>query len=87
MGHLLRRLRAEAGERATFFRIAREIVADLAAKPAAADEFERAQNPVVSGIERRLKTNAYWLTKWRIGRASPKLIELGPAASSPIIKA
>ena len=44
-----------------FFRIAREIVADLAAHPAGADEFARAQNPVVSGIERRLATNAYWI--------------------------
>lgn len=45
----------------TFFRIAREIVADLAAKPVEPDEFARAQNPIVSGIERRLATNAYWL--------------------------
>ncbi|MDQ8756071.1 insulinase family protein [Sphingosinicella sp. LHD-64] len=44
-----------------FFRAAREIVADLAANPAAPDEFARAQNPVVSGIERRLATNAYWI--------------------------
>ncbi len=44
-----------------FLRIARETVADLAARPAAADEFARAQNPVVSGIERRLMTNGYWL--------------------------
>src|SRR3546814_2092791 len=29
----------------TFFRIAREIIADMAAKPAATDEFARAQNP------------------------------------------
>ena len=47
----------------TFFRIAREIVAELAAKPVAADEFARAQNPIVSGIERRLKTNAYWFSE------------------------
>src|SRR3546814_11902190 len=45
----------------TFFRIAREIIADMAAKPAATDEFARAQNPITSGIERRLRTNAYWL--------------------------
>ncbi len=45
----------------TFFRIAREIVAELAARPVAADEFARAQNPAVSGIERRLTTNGYWL--------------------------
>lgn len=46
----------------TFMRIAREIVADLAARPADADEFERAKNPVTSGIERQLKTNGYWLS-------------------------
>ena len=44
-----------------FLRIARETVADLAARPASADEFARAQNPVVTGIERRLMTNGYWL--------------------------
>lgn len=44
-----------------FFAIVRETVADLAARPAAADEFARAQNPVISGIERRLATNGYWL--------------------------
>ena len=43
-----------------FFRLAREIVADLAAKPVTEDEWKRAINPVVTGIERRLKTNAYW---------------------------
>ncbi len=45
----------------TFFRIAREVVADMATKPVAADEFERAQNPIISGIARTLRTNAYWL--------------------------
>jgi zinc protease len=59
----------------TFFRIAREIVADLASKPAAADEFERAQNPIVSGIERRLKTNSYWLTEMENWSRDPKLME------------
>ncbi|WP_166039799.1 M16 family metallopeptidase [Sphingosinicella sp. YJ22] len=44
-----------------FFRAAREIIADLAARPVAADEFERAQNPVISGIERNLASNGYWL--------------------------
>ena len=47
---------------ATFFRVAREVVAELAARPVQPDEFARAQNPVVSGIERRLATNPYWLT-------------------------
>ena len=44
-----------------FFRTARETVAELAAKPAAADEFARAINPVLTGLERRQRTNAYWL--------------------------
>ncbi|MFL6858238.1 MAG: M16 family metallopeptidase, partial [Allosphingosinicella sp.] len=44
-----------------FFKLARETVAELAAKPAAADEFARAQNPVLSGLERRLRTNGYWV--------------------------
>ncbi len=44
-----------------FFRAAREIIADLAARPVAADEFARAQNPVISGIERNLSSNGYWL--------------------------
>ncbi|HZF94572.1 MAG TPA: insulinase family protein [Allosphingosinicella sp.] len=47
---------------ATFFRVARRIVADLAAAPPAADEFERARNPVLSGIERTLANdNGWWL--------------------------
>jgi predicted Zn-dependent peptidase len=33
----------------------------MAANPVPADEFARAQNPVVSGIERRLATNSYWV--------------------------
>jgi zinc protease len=45
---------------ATFFATARALVADLAARPAAADEFARAQNPVISGIERTIATNGYW---------------------------
>jgi zinc protease len=46
----------------TFFRIARELIADLAARPAEADEFERAQNPAVRGIERTIETNGYWMS-------------------------
>jgi zinc protease len=44
-----------------FFRAAREIALDMARNPVPADEFARAVNPVVSGIERRLATNAYWV--------------------------
>jgi zinc protease len=60
---------------ATFFRIAREIVADLAAKPAAPDEFERAKNPVLTGIERRLRTNVYWLSALEDWARQPEMID------------
>jgi zinc protease len=59
----------------TFFRIAREIVADLAARPAEPDEFARARNPVVSGIERRLETNGYWVEALENWIDSPEAIE------------
>lgn len=59
----------------TFYRIAREIVADLAAKPASAAEFERAINPVVSGIERRVRTNAYWLSTLEDWTREPAHVE------------
>jgi zinc protease len=59
----------------TFFRIAREVVADMAAKPAAPDEFARAKNPVVTGIERRLMTNGYWLSAMENWTTEPELIE------------
>jgi zinc protease len=58
-----------------FYRIARELVADLAAKPVAADEFARAQNPIVSGIERRIKSNGYWLDALENWTSKPELIE------------
>jgi zinc protease len=61
---------------ATFYRIAREIVADLAAKPAAPDEFERAQNPILTGIERRLRTNAYWINAMEEWARQPDEVEL-----------
>ena len=59
----------------TFFRIAREIVAELASAPAAPDEFQRAQNPVITGIERRLATNGYWLEAIENWVHSPQDIE------------
>ncbi|HET9641067.1 MAG TPA: insulinase family protein [Allosphingosinicella sp.] len=58
-----------------FFRLAREIVADLARTPASADEWQRAINPVVTGIERRLKTNAYWAGTMEDWSREPYLIE------------
>ena len=65
-------LKPESAE--SFFRAAREIVADLAARPAAPDEFERAQNPIVSGIARRLRTNAYWLSEMEGWSRKPELM-------------
>ena len=62
------------GNAPTFYRIARQIVADLARAPVEADEFERAQNPVVSGIERRLATNGYWLSALEDWAVRPEAI-------------
>ncbi|PWG03148.1 M16 family metallopeptidase [Sphingosinicella humi] len=59
----------------TFFRVAREIVADMAAKPASPEEFARAQNPILSGIQRRLRTNAYWLNAMENWLRHPELID------------
>jgi zinc protease len=59
----------------TFFRIAREIVADLAAHPARPDEFARALNPVLSGIERRVATNGYWIDALENWDRDPRAIE------------
>jgi zinc protease len=58
-----------------FFRLAREIVAELAARPASADEWQRAINPVVTGIERRVRTNAYWAGTMEDWSREPWLID------------
>jgi zinc protease len=58
-----------------FFRLARETVADLAAAPVEADEFTRAINPVLSGVERRMKTNGYWLSAMEGWSRDPRLID------------
>jgi zinc protease len=58
-----------------FFRAAREVAAELAARPVAADEFARAQNPVLSGIQRRLNTNVYWLDTIGQFLANPRQVE------------
>jgi zinc protease len=55
-----------------FFRAAREIVADLAARPVSAEEFARAQNPVLSGIQRTVRTNGYWLAALEAIAAQPE---------------
>jgi len=60
---------------AAFLRIAREQVADLARSPASAEEFARALNPAVSGIERSLKTNGYWVGRLADWLSRPELIE------------
>ncbi|MBA3677365.1 MAG: insulinase family protein [Sphingosinicella sp.] len=58
-----------------FFRAAREIIADLGARPVEQDEFERAINPVNSGIQRRLRTNSYWMGALEDWTSEPRAIE------------
>lgn len=59
----------------SFFRIAREQVAELAQRPVTAEEFARALNPTVSGLERNLKTNGYWVGRLADWTSRPELIE------------
>ncbi|HEX4738973.1 MAG TPA: insulinase family protein [Allosphingosinicella sp.] len=58
-----------------FFRLAREIVADMAAKPVGDDEFARALNPVLSGLERAQHTNSYWVGALQEWSRRPERIE------------
>jgi zinc protease len=58
-----------------FYRMARQTVADLAAHPAGTDEFARAINPVLSGLDRLLKTNGYWVAQMENWSKRPELIE------------
>ena len=58
-----------------FFRAAREIIADLAARPAPQEEFVRSHTPVIRGIERRVATNGYWIEALENWIESPQDIE------------
>jgi zinc protease len=58
-----------------FFRLAREIVAELASKPVSADEWQRGIKPVITGIERRIETNAYWAGTMEGWSSEPWLID------------
>jgi zinc protease len=58
-----------------FFRTARAILAEMAAKPVTADEYARAINPVLTGLERRQRTNGYWLGAMQEWSRRPERIE------------
>jgi zinc protease len=47
----------------------------MAAKPVTPDEFARAINPVLTGLERRLRTNSYWLGAMQEWSRRPERIE------------
>jgi zinc protease len=47
----------------------------MAARPAGADEFARALNPVLSGLERAQHTNAYWVGALEEWSRRPERIE------------
>lgn len=58
-----------------FLRIAREEIAKMAREPVPRDEFERALNPGIAGIERSRKTNGYWMTNIAAWTRRPEMIE------------
>ena len=66
-----------------FFRLAREIAADLAAKPIDADEFKRTMLPYTQLVIRQSSGNQFWLRELAGAAFDPKRIaateELGPS--------
>ena len=57
-----------------FFRLAREIAADLAAKPVDADEFKRTMLPYTQLIIRQSSGNQFWLRELAGGAFDPRRI-------------
>jgi zinc protease len=57
-----------------FFKLAREIAADLAAKPIEADEFERVRLPYTQAIIRASSGNQFWLREVAGGAFDPRRI-------------
>jgi zinc protease len=47
----------------SFHTLLAEQVADLAKKPVSADELERAKQPIIEGLTKKLETNGYWVGK------------------------
>ncbi|WP_167737475.1 M16 family metallopeptidase [Sphingomonas parva] len=58
-----------------FFRLAGEIVADLAANPVGADEFDQAIKPMLSGVDRQMKTNGYWMSAMEGWSSDRRLVD------------
>jgi zinc protease len=48
----------------------------MAAHPAGPEEFARALNPVLSGIERRIANNGYWVDALENWDRDPRAIEI-----------
>ena len=57
-----------------FFRLAREIAADLAARPIDADEFKRTMLPYTQAVIRASSGNQFWLRELAGGAFDPRRI-------------
>jgi zinc protease len=72
-----------------FFDDARQITADLRARPVSEDELARAKQPRVQGLQRAQVTNQYWLAELSRAQADPRRLDLirqivpGTAAVTP----
>ncbi|MBX3593446.1 M16 family metallopeptidase [Sphingomonas sp.] len=55
-----------------FFRVAREIAADLVAKPVELDELRRAMVPTIQMVVRRSSGNPFWMQETQGGTLDPK---------------
>ncbi len=58
-----------------FFKLSREIAADLAAKPVTQDELDRAVNPLWQTLLRRSSGNMFWMMLTNGGAGDPARIE------------
>jgi zinc protease len=62
-GFLMAYSQVQPKDRERFYAFAREVAADLAAKPVSADELQRAVEPTKQSVERATSGNMFWLSQ------------------------
>jgi zinc protease len=62
-GYLMAYSQVQPKDRERFFAFAREVAADLAAKPVSADELQRAVEPAKQYVERAMSGNIFWMNQ------------------------
>jgi len=57
-----------------FFKMAREIAADLATKPVTQDELDRVKGPLIQQIQRAASSSLFWMQQMTGGTYDPSRI-------------